>query len=132
MERQYETLYVQHPETATQRVAEINERIQGIVTTLGGRVADFQEWGLRELAYPIRHQKRGLYFLIRYTGSGQVVEELQRNLRILDEVLRYVTVRIPARLLKGQLGVASEGGRTRLEGGRTEPSESGAVSPQSM
>jgi small subunit ribosomal protein S6 len=97
MQRVYETLYVQHPETPTGRVGELNEKLRSVIASAGGEVLDFEEWGTRELAYPIRHQKRGLYFLVRFRGEGSVVEELERNLKITDEVLRFITVRVPAR-----------------------------------
>lgn len=93
--REYETLFLEHPETSGQRAAEIEQRLRSVIASQGGNVLELQDWGLRELAYPIRHQKRGRYFLLRYECKPGVVEELERNLKLIDEILRYVTVRIP-------------------------------------
>ena len=51
-------------------------------------------WGLRTLAYPIQAHKKGIYLYVRYLGGSDIVKELERNLRIWDEVIRYLTVLI--------------------------------------
>jgi small subunit ribosomal protein S6 len=61
-----------------------------------GSVTDIDEWGARDLAYRIEKQARGYYTLIRYNASGRAVDELERNLRLTDGILRYLTVRADA------------------------------------
>jgi small subunit ribosomal protein S6 len=56
-------------------------------------VKKVDEWGMRELAYRIRHEYRGFYALIEYSGEPAVVRELERQLRLSDQVLRFLTVR---------------------------------------
>ncbi|HVM97082.1 MAG TPA: 30S ribosomal protein S6 [Candidatus Acidoferrales bacterium] len=89
----YETLLVQHPDLPEAQVRETNDRLRRIVENMGGEIAELQDWGMRDLAYPIRKQVRGTYVLIRYNANPEVVRELERTMRISDEVLRFVSVR---------------------------------------
>jgi small subunit ribosomal protein S6 len=88
----YETLVVVHPERGP-RVKEYIERFQKVIEGQNGAVAHVEEWGLRDLAYRIEKQSKGFYTLFQYQGSGQTVQELERNLKLTDGILRYMTVR---------------------------------------
>jgi small subunit ribosomal protein S6 len=88
----YETLFVVHPEKGT-RLKEFVERFKKVVEAQEGVVSQVEEWGLRDLAYRIEKQSRGFYTLFRYNSSAKAVEELERNLRLTDGILRYLTVR---------------------------------------
>jgi small subunit ribosomal protein S6 len=88
----YETLFVVHPEKGT-RMKEFIERFKKVVEGQEGVVSQVDEWGLRDLAYRIDKQGKGFYTLIRYSSSARAVEELERNLRLTDGILRYLTVR---------------------------------------
>jgi len=90
----YETLYIQHPERTEAQVRETNERVRRLIEGMGGQVTEVQEWGLRDLAYPIRKLARGHYTLALYTAQPEVVRELERTMKIADEVLRFVSVRV--------------------------------------
>ena len=91
----YETLFILHPELPEAQVRETLERVRRLIEGMGGAVVEIQDWGLRELAYPIRKQPRGIYLLTLYSARPEVVKELERTLRLADEVLRYVSVRLP-------------------------------------
>jgi small subunit ribosomal protein S6 len=88
----YETLFVVHPEKSP-RIKEFIEKFRKVIEGQNGSVAHVDEWGLRDLAYRIEKQAKGFYALIQYQSSGAAVEELERNLRLTDGVLRYLTVR---------------------------------------
>jgi small subunit ribosomal protein S6 len=88
----YETLFVVHPEKGT-RMKEFIERFKKVVEGQEGAVSHVDEWGLRDLAYRIEKQGKGFYTLFRYNSSARAVEELERNLRLTDGILRYLTVR---------------------------------------
>jgi small subunit ribosomal protein S6 len=88
----YETLFVVHPEKGT-RMKEFIERFKKVVEGQEGTVSHVDEWGLRDLAYRIDKQGKGFYTLIQYSSSARAVEELERNLRLTDGILRYLTVR---------------------------------------
>lgn len=88
----YETLFVVHPEKGT-RVKEFIERFKKVIEGQEGVISQVEEWGLRDLAYRIEKQGKGYYTLLQYRSSGRAVEELERNLRLTDGILRYLTVR---------------------------------------
>jgi small subunit ribosomal protein S6 len=93
--RKYETLMVLHPDLPEAQVRETIDRAKRVIEQAGGQPDAMQEWGLRELAYPIRKLTRGYYVLAEYTASAEVVRELERTLKIADEILRFVSVATP-------------------------------------
>lgn len=92
MVRRYETLMVLHPEMPEAQIRETIDRARRLIEESGGAVHEMQEWGIRELAYPIRKLHRGYYVLAEYQAGADVVREFERTLKIADEVLRFVSV----------------------------------------
>jgi small subunit ribosomal protein S6 len=88
----YETLFVVHPERGS-RTKEFVERFKKVIEGQEGTVSQVDEWGMRDLAYRIEKQSKGYYILLRYRATGRAVEELERNLKLTDGILRYLTVR---------------------------------------
>jgi small subunit ribosomal protein S6 len=88
----YETLFVVHPEKGP-RNKEFIERFKKVIEGQNGSVTHVDEWGARDLAYRIEKQARGYYTLLRYNATGKAVDELERNLKLTDGILRYLTVR---------------------------------------
>ncbi|MGH7855143.1 MAG: 30S ribosomal protein S6 [Candidatus Binatia bacterium] len=88
----YETLFVVHPEKGL-RMKEFVERFKKVIEGQEGTMSQVDEWGARDLAYKIEKQSRGYYTLLRYRATGRAVEELERNLKMTDGILRYLTVR---------------------------------------
>jgi small subunit ribosomal protein S6 len=78
-------------------VKEFVERFKRIIEGQQGTVSNVDEWGLRDLAYRIQKQGKGFYILLQYGSSGRAVEELERNLKLTDGILRYLTVRVDLR-----------------------------------
>ena len=92
---QYETLFVLHPELPEAQVRETIDRVKRLIEGMEGQVSESEDWGMRDLAYPIRKQPRGTYVLVRYTARPAVVKELERMMKLADEVLRFISVRVP-------------------------------------
>ncbi|HWM84978.1 MAG TPA: 30S ribosomal protein S6 [Kofleriaceae bacterium] len=90
--REYETIYILRPDTQNDKVAEVNTRVRGIIESLGGVVLNVDNWGKRKLAYEIKKELKGIYLFWQYLGSAKVVTEFERNMRMLDPVIRYMTV----------------------------------------
>jgi small subunit ribosomal protein S6 len=90
--RRYETLIVLHPELPEAQVRETIDRARRLIEQAGGHVHAMQEWGMRELAYPIRKLNRGCYVLAEYDATADIVRELERTLKIADEILRFISV----------------------------------------
>ena len=89
----YETIFIAHPDKGG-AVKDYTERFKKIVEDLGGTISQAEEWGLRDLAYRIQKQARGHYVLLRYRSEPRAVDELERNLKLSDGILRYLTVRV--------------------------------------
>ena len=92
--REYETIYILRPNTANEGVAEVNTRIKGVIEGMGGKIIKVDNWGKRRLAYEVAKERKGIYLYWLYLAQPGVVEEAERNLRMLDNVIRYLTVKV--------------------------------------
>lgn len=92
--REYETVYILRPNTPNEGVAEVNARIKGIIEGMGGKIIKVDNWGKRRLAYEVAKERKGIYLYWQYLAQPGVVEETERNLRMLDSVIRYLTVKV--------------------------------------
>lgn len=90
--REYETIYVLRPDVARENAARIAGRVEEAIGREGGRLTLVETWGRRQLTYPVRKLRRGVYVYVKYVGGGKAVDELERNLRMLDDVLKFQTV----------------------------------------
>src|SRR5207247_182895 len=92
--REYETIYILRPNTPNEGVAEVNTRIKGVIEGMGGKIIKLDNWGKRRLAYEVAKERKGIYLYWLYLAQPGVVEETERNLRMLDAVIRYLTVKV--------------------------------------
>src|SRR5689334_14185244 len=92
--RQYELIYILPPETAEQQATELHDQVSEIVTRLNGQIEKTEIWGRRKLAYEIGHFKEGVYVLEVINGSGELMKELDRRLKVIDQVVRHMIVRV--------------------------------------
>ncbi len=90
--RRYETILIAHVDLSEDELSNLIDRYGGIVTGQKGILVKVERWGKRRLAYLIRKQARGFYILIDYAGVSAVVNELERNLKIDDKILKFMTV----------------------------------------
>lgn len=106
--REYETIYVLRSDVTTDNARRISSRIEEVTTREGGKLTQVETWGRRQLAYPIRNCKRGVYVYVKYVGGGTLVSEIERNLRLLEGVLRFQTVQSGTGLDLGAVTVNPE------------------------
>ena len=95
--RKYETFFIVDPDLPDETNSAVDSKVQSIVTANGGEVLIYTPWGKRKLAYPIRKRTRGLYVLMEYSGGPDMVAELERNLRIDERILKFITVKLDDR-----------------------------------
>ncbi len=107
--KRYETLLVLNPELPEAQTRETIDRARRLLTDAGAEDFQVQEWGMRDLAYEIRKHKRGYYVLLEYRATSELVMELERNLKIADEVLRFISVAAAKNLRKKAADAAAEG-----------------------
>jgi len=90
--REYETIYILESNIDPDEADRIATRIKEIVSARTGHLIKIDNWGKRKLAYPIRKSSRGVFVFLKYLGFEDLVSEIERNLRLLDAVVRYQTV----------------------------------------
>jgi small subunit ribosomal protein S6 len=91
----YETLFIFNIEVGEAQRKESIERLKRVVEAMGATDFAVEEWGQRDLAYLIRKQSRGFYVRADYFCRPEVVKELERTMKLADEILRFVSVRLP-------------------------------------
>jgi len=89
----YETLCIFHPELPEARVKELTAWTQKVLQGAQGAITRVEEWGMRDLGFRIKKQRRGYYIRIDHDSSPLALKELERNLRLNEDVLRFLSVR---------------------------------------
>jgi small subunit ribosomal protein S6 len=90
--REYELIYILHPDLTEQREGEIHAKLEEIVLRNNGIVLLRDDWGKRKLAYEIAKLQKGHYFVLSFLGQGSFIVELERELRLNPDVIRFLTV----------------------------------------
>ncbi len=90
----YETTLITTSEISDDVLKSLLDRLTGIIGAYEGEVVLQEDWGKKKLAYPIQKETRGHYSYLVYSGRGDVVHEIERNLRLSDHVLRFLTVNL--------------------------------------
>src|SRR5262245_42955190 len=93
-DRQYELVYILPPDTTEQQVTELHSQVEGVVSRMHGQIEKTENWGRKKLAYDIGHNKEGVYVLDVINGSGELMKELDRRLKVIDQVIRHMIVRV--------------------------------------
>ena len=93
-DRQYELVYILPPDTTEQQVTELHGQLEAVVTRLNGAFDRTENWGRKRLAYEIARHKEGVYVLEVINGSGELMKELDRRLKVMDLVIRHSVVRV--------------------------------------
>lgn len=91
--QRYEVIAIVLANLSDEDVTALIERSQKIITDRKGVIAKIDKWGKRHLAYEIKKQKDGYYFLIDFAGNGAIVAEIERNYKIDDRILKFMTVK---------------------------------------
>jgi small subunit ribosomal protein S6 len=91
--RDYELTFIARPELDEAGLAAVEGKVKGFVTSSGGQIAQVEHWGRRQLAYPIKKVGEGQYIFMRVQLPAQAPRELERQLQLTEDVLRYLLVR---------------------------------------
>ncbi len=92
--REYETIYLLKAETPDEQVEEIKERLRGVVGREGGKVIRFTNQGKRKTAFPVAKNAKALYVHCLYLGQPGLVQEFERNLKMIDAVTKFQSVKL--------------------------------------
>ncbi len=94
MNRTYELMFIVRPDMAEEDLDKLISTLETAVTSSGGTVKSVERMGKRRLAYSVRRFQDGMYVLLTLEGSGGVIHELERRLRVTEPVIKFLTVRI--------------------------------------
>jgi small subunit ribosomal protein S6 len=100
--RQDELVYIVTPEASEQDVAELHTQIEQIVQRYNGTFDKTENWGRKRMAYDIGRHREGTYVVETITGSGELMKEIDRRLRVIDSVIRHLIVRVDEELQVAQ------------------------------
>ncbi len=89
----YETLFVVKPTLTDEETAAQIEKIKEVVAKNGGELIATDDMGMRKLAYPVEKNNRGYYTVLFYKAEGTLISELERNLKINEDVIKFLTVK---------------------------------------
>ena len=92
--REYETVYILRPNIEKELAEDVASRVADAIANNEGKVAAAELWGSRRLAYPIAKHYRGTYVYVKYLSRGNAVAEIERQLRLVDSVIRYQTIQL--------------------------------------
>ena len=92
--RNYEIIFIVRPDVTEEDVDKLIAQMEGVVTGTGGKLEKVDKLGRRRLAYRVRKQREGIYVLFRLQGSGDTVKEFERRLKVIDTVIKYLSIRI--------------------------------------
>lgn len=92
--RKYETFFIIDPDLPDEGVAGVDEKLKKVVGDNRGTILGYTPWGKKKLAYPVNKRSRGNYILMEYAGGPELVAELERNMRLDERVLKFITVKL--------------------------------------
>jgi len=92
--RRYEIVYIINPDLDTEPLGEVVAKFSDMITKLKGYVLKVNEWGKRKLAYEVKRFDKGYYVVCDFCGEPNTVTEIERNLKLDDRVLKYITVKV--------------------------------------
>jgi len=92
--RKYETLVLLNPEMPAETSQALIGSLTGIVERENGQILTVDDWGMKDLAYPVRKRMRGHYVRLEFIAQGNTVAELERNIRINDGIYKFITVQL--------------------------------------
>ena len=92
--RQYELVYIVSPDATEQAIADLHTQVEQTVQRFNGTLDKTENWGRRKLAYEIGKAREGTYVVETISGSGELMKEIDRRLRVTDTIIRHLIVRV--------------------------------------
>ena len=117
----YESVFIARQDVSSNNVEDLAGQLQQIVQDNGGQVTKTEHWGLKNLAYRIKKNRKGHYVLFNIDAPAEAVHELERNMRFNEDIIRFLTVKVdeldPNPSVQMERKDKKEGGRDRRGGG---------------
>jgi small subunit ribosomal protein S6 len=90
----YESVFIARQDISSAQVEGLTETFEKVITDAGGTIAKRESWGLRTMAYKIKKNRKGHYVLLNIDGPAPAIHEMERQMRINEDILRYLTLRV--------------------------------------
>ena len=119
--RRYETVVIAHPSLSQEDRQPLLDKLTDLIPEPQGLLIKLDPWGQKRLAYEIKKQTRGFYILVEYCGDGALVKELERNIRLDDRALKYMTVCIEPEVDLEKVKAEIEAAKQAEATAKTEP-----------
>ena len=100
MNREYEIGFIINPESSDEEVKKITDNIEDILKKGKATIENIDEWGRKKLAYPIEKHVEGIYFFYKTTAPGDIINSIERRLKLSEKVMRFIILRLDDKLKK--------------------------------
>lgn len=121
--KKYETVFISDPDMSDQAREELLERVKGVIDREKGILLNVDEWGLKKLSYEIKKKLRGYYVCLTYGGTGELVTELERNFRLSDFIMKFMTILITEHVTEESLKQEAEQAKEAAQEEEAAPQE---------
>ncbi len=131
----YESVLIARQDVSATQVDDLVATFQNVITEAGGSVEKTENWGLRTLAYKIKKNRKGHYVLMNLDAPSDAVLEMERQMRINEDILRYMTLRVdehetePSAIVRNKGSEDRPRGRGRFDGGGDSRPSEGRATP---
>ena len=128
----YEHVYIARQDVSSGQVETLTEEFKALIEQGGGSVGKTEYWGLRSLQYKMKKNRKGHYVLMNIDAPSDAVQELERQMRIHDDILRYITIRVDEHETEPSVQMQSRGREDRRprDGDRDRPPRDGDRPPR--
>lgn len=90
--RKYETVFILNPDSSEEKISDIVNKVSHIIDSYSGNIEGIDHWGKKKLAYEINKKSEGYFILMNFSSSEDLPKELDRNFKIMDDVIRHIIV----------------------------------------
>jgi len=106
--RKYENFFMVQPDLSKDALGAVAGKFRGVVESNGGTVVSYVPWGKKKLAYPVKKNDYGYYILMKFAAGPELIAELERNMRLDERVLKFITVKLDDDYLPEQNGTEAD------------------------
>lgn len=96
----YEMTYILNPVLDEEKFSELVSFVNKLIEDNGGEIVDVDEWGVKKLAYDIEKKSTGYYVNMYFEAPGETIDVVERNMRIHDDIMRYLTLKYDAKMMR--------------------------------
>lgn len=125
--RKYEIMFIVRPDVSEEEVDKLIAQMEGVVAGAGGKMDKVEKMGRRRLAYRVQRHREGFYVLFSLEGGGDTIKEFERRLKVIDTVIKFLSVRVDEELERAEKFKAL---RAKQEAKRPRPKTAAAPAPQ--